>query len=762
MSAVGVRVEGIVQGVGFRPFVFQLARKFHLKGHVANTAQGVLIHAEGRPHDLEAFCHAVKTQAPPLSHITRVTQTPAKTKGHDRFFIRQSADAQTKDTLISPDVCVCEDCLREMLDPADRRYLYPFINCTNCGPRYTIIESVPYDRPKTSMKHFAMCDLCRAEYEDPANRRFHAQPNACPVCGPHVTLTDADGQPYANADPVSKTRELLLSGKIVAIKGLGGFHLAADALNEAAVTRLRRRKNREEKALAVMSPDLDIASGYAVITQAEAGMLQDRRRPIVLCQKRLPEALAPSVSPKNPYYGVMLPYTPLHYLILGVDPGDGFTALVMTSGNLSEEPIAIQNQEALDRLSQIADAFLIHNRDIYLRSDDSVACHAAGKPRLIRRSRGYVPTPVFLHKSFPQIMACGPELKNTMCFTRGDQAFLSQHIGDMENPAALDFFRRTADHLKRVQDLRPEICAHDLHPDYMTTRFALEESGLPCIGVQHHHAHIVSCMAENRVHGPVIGLSFDGTGYGTDGNIWGCEILIADFDGFIRAASLENAAMPGGEAAVKQPWRMAVSYLFQVDGDRFYENNHRLLKRHDPRKAAALAEMIQKKVNCPLTSSLGRLFDGVASLCGIRDQVRHEGQAAMELEAVLATGETSFYETEIISGDPARVAIGPIIQGVAGDLENNLPKGIISAKFHNSLVLCFTRLCADLRKTHGIDKAVLSGGVFQNQYLLTHLSRALEKQGFEVFTHSLVPTNDGGVSLGQAVVAGTLAKKGKI
>ena len=658
---------------------------------------------------------------------------------------------------------MCEDCLRRNAGPGkDRRYLYPFINCTNCGPRYTIIESVPYDRPKTSMKHFAMCDPCRAEYEDPANRRFHAQPNACPVCGPHVSLVAADGRPFSDAHPIPETRNLLKAGKIVAVKGLGGFHLAADATNQAAVTRLRQRKNREEKALAVMSPDLDTASTYAVITAPEADLLKDRRRPIVLCQKRLPETLAPSVSPRNPYYGVMLPYTPLHYLLLGTDPNDAFKALVMTSGNLSEEPIAIDNKEALDRLSDIADAFF-----------DPQPGHLSA----VRRFRGppcggQAPAhpPVQGVRAHPGVFAQAPAPDHGLRpGTQEHHVFYPQRPGLFEpahrrhgKSGGPGFFRHTARHLQQVLDLRPEICAHDLHPDYMTTRFALEESGLPRVGVQHHHAHIVSCMAENKVDGPVIGLSFDGTGYGTDGHIWGCEVLIADFDQFTRTASLENAAMPGGEAAVKQPWRMAVSYLHQVYGDRFYEENQGILDRHDPRKAAALSEMIRKKVNCPLTSSLGRLFDGVASLCGIRDQVRHEGQAAMELEAVLAPGETSFYQTEAISGDPARVFLGPIIRAVVGDLENKVPVGVISARFHNSLVHCFTRLCADLRKTHGINKAVLSGGVFQNRYLLEHLSASLENRGFEVFTHSLVPTNDGGVSLGQAVVAGALAKKGRV
>jgi hydrogenase maturation protein HypF len=652
-------------------------------------------------------------------------------------------------TLISPDVAVCDDCLREMLDPLDRRYHYPFINCTNCGPRYSIIDDIPYDRPKTSMRHFTMCPLCQAEYDDPLNRRFHAQPNACPACGPQVSLWVNPRRPIRTADPIAAAADLIRKGQILAMKGLGGYHLAVDALNPLAVARLRRRKLREEKPFAVMSPDLAAIQRYAVVETAEEDLLRSIQRPIVLLKKAPSYGLAEEVAPCNRYVGAMLPYTPLHHLLLRC----GFTALVMTSGNRSEEPIAIANDDAFERLVDIADAFLIHDRDIYLRSDDSVIRHAGGATRFLRRSRGYVPAPVSLRRELPPILACGAELKNTVCFTKADQVFISQHIGDLENLATYEFFQKTIGHMQRILAVRPEIIACDLHPDYLSTRWADEQRDIPKVRVQHHHAHIVSCMAEHRLEGTVIGLSCDGTGYGPDGTVWGGEVLIADARGFERAAHLSCVPMPGSAAAIREPWRMAVSYLHDAFGEGLGGLDLPFMRAAGSEKVKLIQEMILKRINSPLTSSLGRLFDGVAAIAGLRSRVNYEGQAAMELEMTAQDETESIYEYAWEGNDPLRILPAPIVRGVLADVQKECPVSVISVKFHNTLIRLFADLCDRIRGARGLNRVALSGGVFQNVCLLNGLVPALEARGFEVFTHRLVPTNDGGIALGQAVIA---------
>ncbi|WP_054699650.1 carbamoyltransferase HypF, partial [Desulfosarcina cetonica] len=539
-TATRLSINGIVQGVGFRPFLYQLARQHGLNGEVANTASGVGVVLEGPALSIERFVDDLSVKKPPLAVIVEVTRTPAPLHGFITFSIVKSRADATRATLISPDVMVCDDCLAEMRDPADRRFGYPFINCTNCGPRYTIIDDIPYDRPKTSMRHFTMCAACQAEYDDPANRRFHAQPNACPVCGPRVSLCDAKGRGLAVDDPIAEAIRRIRQGHIVAVKGLGGFHLAVDATNAEAVTRLRRRKHREEKPFALMCHDLDAVRAIARVAPEEDHLLLSIQRPIVLLRKRAETAIATGVAPGNPWFGIMLPYAPLHHLLMDA----GFVALVMTSANLRDEPIAIDNVEAFARLGDIADDFLVHDRDIILRSDDSIVRHSAGQRRPIRRSRGYVPVPVFLKHAVPSVLACGAELKNTICLTRGRQAFVSQHIGDLENRAAEEFFRLTIDHLKRILDITPEFVACDLHPDYLSTRYARTLRDIPVVAVQHHHAHIAACMAENQIDAPVIGLAFDGTGLGPDGSIWGGEILVADYAGYTRAAYLQPVPMP--------------------------------------------------------------------------------------------------------------------------------------------------------------------------------------------------------------------------
>jgi len=745
-----LRVNGIVQGVGFRPFVFQLADKFSLKGEVANTSSGVFIHIEGSPESVNAFEKELAEESPPLAHIVEISSTAAAVADHVDFAIVKSKGQAKMSTLISPDVSICDDCLGEMLDPDDRRYHYPFINCTNCGPRYTIIDDIPYDRPKTSMRHFEMCPQCQSEYDDPVNRRFHAQPNACADCGPQIDLYDSRRNHIAPpAGAVQKAAELLKAGFILAIKGLGGYHLAVDAVNTDAVQRLRRRKLREEKPFAIMSYDFDAIGRYARVGSDEEKLLAAIQRPIVLLKKRIPSAVSEAVAPGNKYFGVMLPYTPLHYLLLA----NGFDALVMTSGNLSEEPIAIDNDDAFTRLSAIADYFLIHNRDIYLRSDDSIVRHAAGGRRFLRRSRGFVPIPLFLGKELPAVLACGAELKNTICLTRQEKAFLSQHIGDLENLPTYEFFQLTVAHLKRILDINPEIIACDMHPDYLSTRYALELRMDPTVQIQHHHAHIVSCMAEHKLEGDVIGLAFDGTGYGTDGAVWGSEILTVRANEFERIGHVAYVPMPGSAAAIKEPWRMAVSYLLGAFGDDYRNLNLPFLAGIEDQKLTVVGEMISKSINSPLTSSLGRLFDGVAAACGIRRRVNFEGQAAMELEMRAHNGVDGCYDYGWDHDGVYRILTAPIIRGVVDDIVHGKPIGEISARFHRTLIELFAELCVIIGKERGLDRVVLSGGVFQNAILLTGLTAALEERKFTVYSHLQVPTNDGGIALGQAVVA---------
>ena len=752
LEARRVEINGIVQGVGFRPFVFALAQKYRLCGEVANTADGVWIHVQGHARTLDRFVNEIPKKCPPLAQITHMTASPRPLGSYSNFTISPSQNRQGHTTLISPDVSVCADCLAEMFDPGDRRYRYPFINCTNCGPRYTIIDNVPYDRPFTAMRHFTMCRRCQAEYDNPMDRRFHAQPNACPDCGPQVQLCDARGLRVDCADPIARAADLIRQGNVVAVKGLGGFHLAVNAEDDVAVRCLRERKGREEKPFALMAADLERIGHFAEVGEAETAILTSIQRPIVLLRQKPGRRLSDWVAPGNRYFGVMLPYAPLHYLLLD----DDFTALVMTSGNLSEEPICIDNTEAFKRLAGIADAFLVHNREIYLRSDDTIVRHLAGTMRQIRRSRGFVPVPLFLRRSQPSVLACGAELKNTVCLTREDRAFVSQHIGDLENTAALDFFERTVAHMQRILNVRPEIVACDLHPDYLSTRYA-EALDLRQIAVQHHHAHIVSCLAENQADGAVIGLAFDGTGYGPDGTVWGGEVLVADAARFSRVAHLETLPMPGSAAAIRQPWRMAASCLHHVFGDDFSRLDLPFLKQTDARRLHIITQMASAGLNSPPTSSLGRLFDAVAALCGVRSTVSFEGQAAMELEMAAAGRDCGIYDFAWGSGADRPIFVAPIISGVVDDLQSRRPLPEISRRFHDTLVALFTRLCADLRAEHNLDRVALSGGVFQNAILLTGMIHSLEKEGFEVLSHRLVPTNDGGIALGQAVAAAAIA-----
>ncbi len=622
-----IRVNGIVQGVGFRPFVFKLASQLNLAGFVGNDSEGVIIEIEGPGKSLDAFGRRLHDDAPPLSSIVRFHIEEIDVQGETGFSIRESRREPTTSTLISPDVAVCDDCLRELFDSKDRRYRYPFINCTNCGPRYTIVEQIPYDRPLTSMKRFPLCPECDREYNDPSDRRFHAQPNACPACGPRLFLYDNKGM-VDSADPLREAVSRLRDGKIVAIRGVGGFHLAVDAHDESAIERLRLRKGRAEKPFALMAPDVESILKYCLVTDEEEKLLTHYRRPIVLLEKNDKCRLPDSIAPHNRYLGFMLPYSPHQHLLIR----DNFDSLVMTSANLSEEPIAIGNDEAIARLKDIADYFLLHDREILQRCDDSIATVTNGYTHVIRRARGFVPAPVFIKRETSRsILACGGELKNTIALSRGNQVFLSQHIGDLDNPAAFNFFENSIEHLGRILEITPEAIAHDLHPEYLSTKWAVRQT-LPVVGIQHHHAHLVSVMADNGVTEPTIGIILDGTGYGTDGTIWGGEVLIGDAGGFERHAWLEPVAMPGGTAAIMQPWRMAMSYLYHTYGSDFVDLGLPPCGKSDRKTLDMIVQMIDKEINSPMTSSCGRLFDGVSAMLGIRHEVNYEAQAAIELE----------------------------------------------------------------------------------------------------------------------------------
>lgn len=747
-----IEVSGIVQGVGFRPYVFRLATEHSLAGSIRNTSAGVTIELEGPASAVEEFLARLPKEAPPLSRITAIEVHDLPCGREKGFAILESGREETARTLISPDVAICGDCLRELLDPSNRRYLYPFINCTNCGPRFTIVRNIPYDRPFTSMAAFRMCAECQAEYDDPGNRRFHAQPNACWNCGPKLELWDRDGKIVPNENAIAKAVALIREGKIVAIKGLGGFHLAADATNAAAVELLRTRKHRIEKPFAVMVPDVTTAEELCVVNDVDRGALEGAARPIVLLRRKRESGIAEQVAPRNRDLGLFLPYAPLHHLIFTTG---GFRALVMTSANLGEEPIAIDNQEAVERLHDLADFLLVHNRDILWRCDDSVVLPAAGRTRQMRRSRGYVPVPVFLGEDVPPILAVGGELKNTVCLAKGRHAFLSQHIGDLENLEAYRFFEDVIGHLERILEIEPHIIAHDLHPDYLSTKWALAQKGLAIVGVQHHHAHIASCMAENHLEGRVMGFSLDGTGYGTDGHIWGGEVLVADYIHFERAAHFNYVAMPGGAKAIQEPWRMAIAYLAHHFGSEFVKLPVPFVRDLNKRDVDTILQMIERRVNSPLTSSCGRLFDAVAALIGLRARVNYEGQAAIELEAAIRDSEDArAYPLDLKdAGGKWIIETRPLFDELLRDLEAEVPACTISRRFHNGMVETFARLAKALNEQYGLDRVCFSGGTFQNLFLFENLKARLESLGLRVFTHSEVPSGDGGLSLGQVLVA---------
>jgi hydrogenase maturation protein HypF len=778
LKSASISVRGIVQGVGFRPFIYGLAVKHNLKGWVYNTSEDVRIEVEGKAEAIKKFERELKGKAPPLAHIENITIEYHPPRGYESFEIRQSQAQAGKYQLISPDVATCQACCGELLNPEDRRYRYPFTNCTNCGPRFTIIEGMPYDRPKTTMRYFHMCPQCQAEYDNPLDRRFHAQPNACPKCGPHVELVDNQGNIVTTSNPIATAGQFLKEGKIVAIKGLGGFLLACDATNDTAVKTLRQRKKRSSKPFAIMVATVGEAKKNCYVSPEEKKLLTSPQSPIVLMRWREDSSVSREVAPNLRFLGIMLPYTPLHHILLR----DTGRPLVMTSGNLSEEPIARDNDEALRRLSGIVDYFLIHNRDIYSRYDDSVAIVERGTSQLIRRARSYAPYPIRLSFKTRQVLGCGAEEKNTFCLTKDNYAFLSQHIGDMENMETLEHFDSTISLYKRLFHIKPEIIAHDLHPDYLATKYAQElgESGMKLIPVQHHHAHIASCLADNGLESPVIGVAFDGTGMGADGNIWGGEFLVADYRNFRRVGHLEYLPLPGGAAAIKRPYRIAIGYILTLLGENALNAvittlNEVKGKQSQLASIGQVSEVeieiikrqIARKINSPLSSSIGRLFDAVSAMLGIRGEIDYEGQAAVELEmaahsSVIARSVSDeaisdlreSYPYRIVEDEGIRIVrLKDLLSAIIEDLHKGVSKGGISVKFHNTVARMINEMCHLIADETGISQVTLSGGVFQNRLLLRKAVSLLGSSGFQVFTHRQVPCNDGGISLGQVVIA---------
>lgn len=780
-----IHISGIVQGVGFRPFVYQLAIRLGVCGFVRNTSAGVDIEVEGERTTLEAFVHFLRSDAPPLSIIDELTFQPLEIQGFSQFKIIHSQPVEGAYQPISPDVCVCEDCIREMYTQSDRRFLYPFTNCTNCGPRFTIITAIPYDRPNTTMDSFELCPDCASEYADPLDRRFHAQPIACPVCGPSIWVEPGSA---LSGDPLSTVRSLLALGKIVAIKGLGGFHLACDATNPQAVAILRQHKLRVDKPFALMMPDLETVAVHCLTSPAERELLESRQRPVVILKRRIGSPVAEEVAPRQNTLGVMLPYTPLHFLLFepqhAPNKSDTLKVLVMTSGNLNEEPIAIENEDARQRLSLLADAFLMHNRPIRTQCDDSVVRvidlghHITGgsAPRAAneaiqyyRRSRGYAPSPISLPWEAPVILAVGAELKNTFCITRERYAFLSHHIGNLQNFETLQAFLDGIENFQRIFHLKPQAIAYDLHPDYMSTRYAIERAGrekLPCLSVQHHHAHIAACMADNHMpkERVVIGVSFDGTGLGMDGAIWGGEFLLAGYNaapgwgiqppGFRRMAHISYMPLPGGDTAIHRPARVALGYLWKAGIE--WDTAPYSCGSLDPYERSVLKRQLESCMNTPLTSSIGRLFDAVASLVNVRQRVNYEAQAAVELEAMADPQETGEYCFVIqpASGEdvPFQIDPAPVLEQVIDDLHQGCAIPVISARFHNGCARMVAEVCREIRNHTDVSEVVLSGGVWQNALLLSKTVSLLTREGLSVYIPQHVPANDGGLSLGQAVI----------
>jgi hydrogenase maturation protein HypF len=783
-----VEIQGAVQGVGFRPFVYRLATQMNLAGWVINDTTGVFIEVEGPKDVLDQFLERLAADKPPLSIIQSLESSWLAPASYERFEIRHSDATGAKTALVLPDIATCPECLHEVLDPADRRYRYPFTNCTNCGPRFSIIEALPYDRPNTSMRRFTMCPLCMREYGDPLDRRFHAQPNACPVCGPRLTLYDCglriadcglkdktDTQDSKSvtaqgADALSRAASALRAGRIIAVKGLGGFHLMVDARNGEALARLRERKPRHAKPFAVMARDLEQVMALCDVSDADAALLTSPESPIVLLQRRPGAPISDQVAPGNPNLGIMLPYTPLHHLLLR----ELDFPVVATSGNLADEPICTDEEEAMIRLGGIAEAFLVHDRPIVRHVDDSVAWMVEGQPRLLRRARGYAPLPVTLSEPVPTLLAVGAHLKNTVALSVGRQVFISQHIGDLETPEAVDAFERVIADFSRLYEAVPVAIAHDLHPDYLSTRWAKQNCGLPIadcecppertpairnlVGVQHHHAHLAACLADNGITGPALGVTWDGTGYGTDGTIWGGEFLLGDATQVTRVAHLRPFRLPGGDAAVHEPRRVALAMLWETYGGESALEMDDLapVRALAPAERGLIGQMLRAGVNSPVTTSAGRLFDGVAALIDLHQRVSFEGQAAMALEFAVDKTETGAYPFVIRGSDDLPLVLdwAPLLEALITDLRHGVGAHIMAARFHNGLA----DLILEVARRTDRSRVALTGGCFQNRLLTERTAGKLRSAGFQVLLHRQVPPNDGGISLGQIAVAAARLK----
>ena len=740
-KAKKIHIRGLVQGVGFRPFIYRIAHRYRLNGWVENSNEGVKILARGDEANVNDFIAAIRKEAPAASHIASMKVEETAEQGFDSFFIKKSEDTSGEITDVSPDIAVCQDCLDDMKTQS-HRIDYPFTNCTNCGPRFTIIRDLPYDRPMTTMEPFPMCEQCAGEYSDILDRRFHAQPVACNRCGPEYTLRINEKEVHGIRDILTQTAELIASGKIVAMKGLGGFHLACDAHNEKSVERLRLAKNRDGKPFAVMFRDVEAAEKYAFITDAEKEILCSWQRPITLLRSR--KKLAAGISVGFGTIGGMLPYLPFHHLLFDHLKQD---VIVLTSGNISDEPIIIDNQEAISILGPVSDAVLINNRDIYNRTDDSVLRVINDKPRLIRRSRSWVPRPVELKLNVDGIFACGAELVNCFCIGKGNQAIMSQHIGDLKNAETLEFYTESADRFKKLFRMEPDLLVHDMHPDYLSSRYALE-TGVKTVAVQHHHAHIVSCMAEHGLDEPVIGISFDGVGLGTDHNIWGGEFLLCGLADFERKTYFDYVAMPGGDMATKEPWRMALSYLIKTFGEDYEKLDLPFLKEIPRESTSIVRQALKLGINTPLTSSAGRLFDAVTALCGLCSYSDFHAEAPMRLEGAIDNHEQGTYPFTIAD----TIDTCGIIRGICDDLGQGIPIPKIAAKFHNSVISIIFAAAEKIAAETGVRKVVLSGGSFQNKYILEKAEDGFLERGFSVYTPQNIPANDGGIALGQIVI----------
>ncbi len=739
-----VQVKGVVQGVGFRPFVYDLAKRNHLKGWVLNDGKGVMIEIEGQKERVKDFLTGLSSP-PPIARVENTDILYEIPFGYSGFEIKTSENGGEKSVLVSPDIATCEDCLNELFDPHNPRFHYPFINCTNCGPRFTIITDHPYDRASTTMAPFKMCPRCSSEYHNPSDRRFHAQPNACPECGPALKLFSNDGNLVQTHEPLREAIALLKRGAIIAIKGIGGFHIACDATKEAVVADLRARKYREDKPFALMCKDMEAVETLCAVDDISRDLLTGSERPIVILPRKTGARIAPSVAPFQKTLGVMLPYAPLHHLLFD----QKLRVLVMTSGNVSDEPIVYSDKEAFSRLCAIADFFLVHDREIHTRCDDSVMKPLGETRVFFRRSRGFAPLPVKLNKNGRQVLACGADMKNTFCLTKDDHAFMSHHIGDMANFETLRSFEQGIRLFKQMFQIKPEFIVHDLHPDYFSTRFA-DGLDIPKIGIQHHFAHALSCMAEYGHKGPCLAIVMDGTGYGEDGCIWGGEFLEVNVGGYKRLGHLRYMPLPGGDKAVREPWRMAAVYLESIYG-KLESLSIPFLKQIDLERWSQIRLAVNAHINSPLCSSTGRLFDAVSAILGLRMTVNYEGQAAIELEQIAEEAEDGEYPFKILNEDGGMIwDPDPTIEAIVEDLKRKEGQSVISARFHNSIVRVLSQMAKRMRQGTGLRDIFLSGGVFQNTLLLAKARDILKEDGFNVYIHQKVPSNDGGISLGQA------------